>query len=103
MTKDMKMRKRNVVPIMLLQENANMSNAKLADEWHDDEAQAGARMKAWGDLTGLPLDPKKVLEARKKELSYVEQKKVWAIISRDKAKENGWKIIKDPLGRHQQG
>ena len=51
-------------------------------------------MEAWDDLTGLPLDPKGVLEARQKELSYVEQKKVWTIVSRDTAKDNGWKIIK---------
>ena len=51
-------------------------------------------MEAWGDLTGLPSDPKGVMEARQKELSYVEQKKVWNIASWDKAGENGWKIIK---------
>ena len=46
-------------------------------------------MEGWGDLTGLPLDPERVLEARKKQLSYMEQKKVRTIISRDKAKEGG--------------
>jgi len=91
--KEFKM-KRNVVPIMMLQANASMTNGKLADEWHDDEVPAGARMEAWDDLTGLPLDPKGVLEARQKELSYVEQKKVWTIASRDKANDNGWEIIK---------
>ena len=35
-TKELKMKKRNVVPIMMLQANASMSNGKLADEWHDD-------------------------------------------------------------------
>ena len=88
------MKKRNVVPIMMLQANASMSNGKLDDEWHDDEVPAGTRMEAWDDLTGLPSDPKRVLEARQKELSYVEQKKVWTIASRNKAKDNGWKIIK---------
>ena len=67
--KETKMRKRKVVPIMLIQESVNMRNATLADEWREDEAQAGVRMEAWDDLTGLPLDPKRVLEARKKELS----------------------------------
>jgi len=94
MTKEMKMKKRKVVPIMMLQANASMSNGKLADEWHDDEVPAGTRMEAWDDLTGLLLDPKGVLEARQKELSYVEQKKVWTIASRDKAKDNGWEIFK---------
>ena len=72
--KEFKMKKRNVVPIMMLQANASLSNGKLADEWHDKEVAAGERMEAWGDLTGLPLDPKGVMEARQKELSYVEKK-----------------------------
>ena len=59
-----------------------------------DEVPAGARMEPCDDLTGLPLDPKGVLGARQNKLSYVEQKKVWTIVSRDKAKDNGWKIIK---------
>ena len=48
-TKELKMKKRNVVPIMMLQANASMSNGKLADVWHDDEVPAGARMEAWDD------------------------------------------------------
>ena len=88
------MKQRNVVPIMMLQANTSLSNRQLADEWHDKEVAAGERMEAWGDLTGLPLDPKGVMEARRKELAYVEQKKVWDIASREKARENGWKIIK---------
>ena len=47
-----------------------------------------------GRLTGLPLDPKGVMEARQKELSYVGQEKVWSIVSRGRARENGWNIIK---------
>ena len=78
----------NVAPITMLQANTNLSNGTLADEWYDKEVAAGARMGAWDDLTGLPLDPKGVMEARQKELSYVEQKKVWTIVSRDKAREN---------------
>ena len=71
-TKELKMKKRNVEPIMMLQANASMSRGKLADEWHDDEVPAGARMEAWDELTGLPLYPSGVLEARQKELSHVE-------------------------------
>ena len=70
--KEFKMKKRNVVPIMMLQANTSLSNGKLADEWHDKEVAAGERMEAWDDLTGLPLDPNGIMEARQKELSYVE-------------------------------
>ena len=84
------MKQRNVVPIMMLQANTSLSNGKLADERHDLEITAGGRLEAWGDLTGLPLDHEGVLEARRKELTYVEQKKVWDIVSREKARENGW-------------
>ena len=52
------------------------------------------KLEAWDDLTGLPLDPKGVMEARRKELTYVEQKKVWDIASGEKARENGRQIIK---------
>ena len=87
------MKNRNVVPIMMLQANTSLSNGKLADEWHDIEVTAGEGLEAWDDSTGLPLDPKGVLEARQKELSYVEGKKVWTIVSGEKAKDNGWEII----------
>ena len=53
--KEFKMKKRTVVPIMMLQANTSLSNGKLADEWHDKEVAAGERMVAWDDLTGLPL------------------------------------------------
>ena len=79
----------HVVPVVTLQADASISNGKLADEWHDKEVAAGERMEAWDELTDLPLDPKGVMEARQKELSYVEQKKMWNMFSRDKAKENG--------------
>ena len=81
--KEFKMKQRNVVPIMMLQANTSLSSGKLADEWHGQEITAGERLEAWGDLTGLPLDPKGVMEARRKELTYAEQKKVWDSVSRE--------------------
>ena len=83
MVKEFKMKQRSVVPIMMLQANTSLSNGKLADEWHEQEITAGDRLEAWGDLTGLPLDPKGVLKARRKELTYIEQEKVWDIASRE--------------------
>ena len=58
------MKSHNVVPILKLQESISMSNAKFAEDLHEKEVQPGKRLEAWDDLTGLPLDPKKVLEAR---------------------------------------
>ena len=49
---------------------------------------------AWDDISGAPLDPQKVVEARKLEIEYATKKPVWHKISRQKAKAMGWKIIK---------
>ena len=94
MSKEVRMRQRNVAPIMMLQSSASVANGHLADKWHDPEIVAGERLEAWDDLTGLSLNPRGVLEARQKELDYIEQKQVWEIVSRDKARANGWKVIK---------
>ena len=93
MAKEVRMKKMNLVPIMALQSSATVANGHLPDKWHDPETVAGTRLEAWDDLTGLSLDPKGVLEARQKELDYIEKKEVWEIVSRDKAIANGWNII----------
>ena len=49
---------------------------------------------AWGDISSAPLNPEKVVEARKLEIDYAEKKPVWKKIPRSMAKEKGWKIIK---------
>ena len=49
---------------------------------------------AWDDISAAPLDPGKVVEARKLEIAYAEKKPVWKKILRSTAKEKGWKIIK---------
>ena len=49
-------------------------------------------MAAWDDIA--PLDPEKVIAARKLEISYAENKPVWEKISRRMAKEKGWKIVR---------
>ena len=88
------MRKKDVVLIMMLQSSATVANGHLSDKWHDPEIVVGIRLEAWDDLTGLSFDPRGVLEARQKELDYIEKKQVWEIVSRDKARANGWKVIK---------
>ena len=93
MAKEVRMRQKNVAPIMMLQSSATVANGHLSDKWHDPEIVVGTRLEAWDDLTGLSLDPRGVLEARQKELDYIEKKKVWEIVSRDKARANGWKVI----------
>merc|ERR1712086_771926 len=71
-----------------------MSDKHLVDQWREDEAAAGNKLEAWDDLTGLSLDPKGVLTARRQELDYIAQKKVWEVVPREEARRNGWKIIK---------
>ena len=61
MAKELKMRHRSAVPILMLQAGATVSNSHLADQWHDPEIAAGERLEAWGDLTGLSLNPRGVL------------------------------------------
>ena len=93
-SKEMKMRERNVTPILMLQAGTTISGQHLVDQWREDEETAGSRLEAWDDLTGLPLDPKGVPAARKQELDYISQKKVWEVAPREEARRNGWKIIK---------
>ena len=64
------------------------------DQWHETDETAGSRLEAWDDLTGLSLDPKGALAARKQELEYISQKQVWEIVPREEARRNGWKVIK---------
>ena len=94
MAKEVRMKQKNVVPVMMLQPSATVANGHLSDKWHDPETEAGGRLEAWDDLTGLSLDPRGVLETRQNELDYIEKKKVWGIVSRDKARANGWNVIK---------
>merc|ERR1712086_1148632 len=70
-----------------------MSDKHLVDQWREDEAAAGSRLEAWDDLTGLSLDPKGVLSARRQELDYIAKNKVWEVVPREEARRNGWKII----------
>ena len=49
---------------------------------------------AWDDISAAPLDPVKVMAARKLEIQYAEQKPVWRNILRSEAKEKGWEIVK---------
>ena len=60
MAKELKMKQRNVVPIMMLQASTSVANGHLADKWHDTEIVAGERLEAWDDLTGLSLNPRGV-------------------------------------------
>ena len=64
------------------------------DQWHETEETAGSSLEAWDDLTGLSLDPKGVLAARRQELEYISQKQVGEIVPREEARRNGWKTIK---------
>lgn len=51
-------------------------------------------LAAWDDVTGAPLDPEKVVAARKLEIQYATRKPVWRKIARAEARKKGWKVIK---------
>ena len=91
---ELEMKQRNSTPILMLQAGATISNNHLVDQWHEEAVAAGSRLEAWDDLTGLSLDPKGVLSARRQELDYIAKDKVWEVVPREEARRNGWKIIK---------
>ena len=49
---------------------------------------------AYDDVTGMPLNRRKVEAARREEIQYVRDKKVWTKIPRAEAQRQGYKIIK---------
>ena len=69
-------------------------------EFHEDMEKEIRRLDdrdenaAWDDVTGMPLDRKKVQQARREEIEYVRNKKVWTKIPRAEAQRKGYKIIK---------
>ena len=48
---------------------------------------------AWDDVSGKALDPAGVRDARAREMKYIEQKRVWRIVSRADAVTNKWPIV----------
>ena len=93
-SKELNMKQSNSTPILMLQAGTTSSNNHLVGQWHEAEVAAGDRLKAWDGLTGLLLDPKGVLNARRQELDYIAKKKVWEVVPREGARRNGWEIIK---------
>ena len=49
--------------------------------------------QAWDDVIGEKLDAGKVLEARREDVGYIEEMKVWRKISRAEAQRRGYKVI----------
>jgi len=74
-----------------VQKLMSLSAKTVIDKREDHEEETGG---AWDDVSGVELDMKKVMEARKVEIGYVHVKKVWTKIPRRVAVANGWKIIK---------
>ena len=50
-------------------------------------------------MSGVELDPKKVVAARKLELTYIDEKEVWVTVTREEAIRRGLKIIWGQVGR----
>ena len=66
---------------------AEISKEKqVADRWHE--------VVAVDDVSGVRLDPKKVMKARMEELEWMRQKGVYRKTPREVAKRRGMKIIK---------
>ena len=63
----------------------------LTGMWKLEEREGGA---AWDDITGMPLDSKKVQDARREEIEYVRQKNVWTKMTRAEALRHGYQVIK---------
>ena len=51
-------------------------------------------LAAWDDISSAPLDPEKVIAARKLEIVFAEKKPVWEKTPRKLAKDKGWKIVR---------
>ena len=58
------------------------------EEDHEQEL-----MEAWDDVSGQALDPKKVTEARREEVAYIHDSKLYTKVPRAKAKKLGAKVI----------
>ena len=50
--------------------------------------------RAWDDISVKELDASEVRKARRREIEYAEDKKVWIKVTRAEAEKRGWKIIK---------
>ena len=57
---------------------------------------------AWDDISSAPLNPEKVVEARKLEISYAENKPVWKNTAKHGERERPGNH-QVPMDRHQQG
>ena len=51
-------------------------------------------LAAWGGISSAPLDPEKVVAARKLEIAYAEKKPVWEKIPRKLARDKGLQIVR---------
>jgi hypothetical protein len=63
-------------------------------ENHGCEHEDDLGGQAWDDVSGEMLDPAKVQGARREEIQYVNDMKVWRKMSRREAIRRGYKIIK---------
>ena len=87
--KELKLKHRNSTPILMLQAGTTISNSHLGDQWREAEVAAGSKSEAWDDFTGLSLDPKGVLNARRQELDYIAQEKYMGC-SAERGSEAQW-------------
>lgn len=72
----------------------------LIDTGNDMDASADPHdhherqiLQACDDLTGEELGPDMVMEARRKEMTYIQDKHMWKVINREEAQRTGWKLM----------
>ena len=85
---EIKRKTRNVRQLLSLKAVTTVETQDKERHDEDDETQ-----QAWDDLTGEELDTEAVKAARKKEIGYIDDKKVWKKILKEEAVRQGWKII----------
>eukprot|EP00973_Karenia_brevis_P020071 2754072-Karenia_brevis.AAC.1 len=61
---------------------------------HEDSlAEMEQYQQAWDDISGEPLNPKQVVEARLQEIAYIKRMGVWIMMRRRDAIDKNIKII----------
>ena len=89
MKRQMEFKRQKVQPILKLTVKDTVSERP---ELEEDNAQ-GLMQEAWDDTSGKELDVKRVREARRLEMQYVKEKKVWRKMPRATAIAMGYKIV----------
>ena len=92
---EMKYRDQGVKSVAVIQKLSRIAIAQRKEVEHEEEEKTRKEelSRAWDDVSGAELNPEGVRSARKKEMDYINNKKVWTKISRTEAEKKGWHVI----------